>query len=538
MKRFTLLLTLFLLLLCSCRESEQRVDRITTAATTIVEDTEYDEDTDADAIKLLNYYFDDGEYRFNTKDWEKLRNWDLFREHFFAKWDNQADGEQETGVFIDDSEKSFFNVFPLRDEYFYAVNDHVYAFMSVNGDDGTGNIYWLDVNNPDKLFKTAYVEYDMIGTVFTLPDIGKENAVIFFRKTDESVNNPENGYLSVFRLLEMADKYGFNYSSFLDLSYSPKDNNIYLDLVHNSTTNNYPIYLVRETEKAFEFRTYVGDRRNPQNSVTEVYFKYIHKGLEGWKTSALEYFELTDESEKEIIDLLNCGREASGRYLFNTNDYEEIHDYDTIRKFFYGTWRGDSDYYFKTNNFDMLFVGAYKTSENGLAYLRRNIDGNNLFWLDINKPDVIYGVSFVYESGEDIIVMPFGHNYYDDFPEAQKIHILYKTDEEIYDPADGTLGVQDIHSLEYKYGIPFHDLVVIDYNEEMGYEPPDERCLYLWHDAWYNFNPMYLISESSDKVEIKTSVSGDDGETEKTLTAYMTFEKSNGEWTRTVTFEE
>ena len=68
-------------------------------------------------------------------------------------------------------------------------------------------------------------------------------------------------------------------------------------------------------------------------------------------------------------------------------------------------------------------------------------------------------------------------------------------------------------------------LINIDYNS-------DGTTLY--HDDWYQFYPMYIVSEAEDKIVIRTSVGNVGDINLKPVDVICTFEKAKGEWKRSV----
>lgn len=199
---------------------------------------------------LLGNYYEgqDGLFHVNAENWTICEDYDLFREYFFGVW-----GED---FIIDDSEKDW--VAGSRSMYFdnfYKVNDNVLAVV-YHGFAG-GELRWLDMRNPN-------VFYEAYGGIGDFPHGFSKNedgtpAVFTVKKTSSVTNEPENNYLSIYRLKELSKQYGIPLETLADIEIQDENGAVY----HDSKYNFYPMYLVFESDNRLvintEARTPYGD---------------------------------------------------------------------------------------------------------------------------------------------------------------------------------------------------------------------------------------------------------------------------------------
>jgi|GEM_PF-3368477 len=202
-----------------------------------------------DALKpfgLLGDYkiADGGEILIKYPDTNIVYEPDTFRKYFFGTWKREDNGEN---MIIDDSEKCT-NGIMLRPSVYW-VSDHVIAVAFTNG--GCGDTYWIDVNEPDKMYHVSDVggydeEYDTAGNIMWQPYCQT------FTKTDAPINEPENGYISYLRLAEITREYDMSSYLFTDIKYEEKHGiNIYRDDYYFDR----PIYMISMETDQFVFKT-------------------------------------------------------------------------------------------------------------------------------------------------------------------------------------------------------------------------------------------------------------------------------------------
>ena len=102
------------------------------------------------AFELLGYFVDENEYIwFNYPDSNEYCP-NAFNEYFLGSWDGDWFGENII-LIIDVTERSSVG-HDLAGRTVW-VNDHVVAIPFPNN--GVGAIYWLDINEPDKMYFTT-----------------------------------------------------------------------------------------------------------------------------------------------------------------------------------------------------------------------------------------------------------------------------------------------------------------------------------------------------------------------------------------------
>lgn len=242
-------------------------------------------------LSLIGVSYEDGNYRVDTESWEVLTDCDIFREYFFGTWDSDGSILGSSEFTIDDTENSslFAQESPLWLRDFYRVSGDVYAFIA----DGNAVswLFWLDGSAPD----TMYFE-EMNGGIF-YDHLNSGTTVL--TKTDEPIKQPENAFLSIFRLREMAQKYGIDTETLLNIEYDiGKDYMLYHDKYQN-----YPVYLVSESDDEIVLRTKVG---NPMTK-EEISVEYTLSRENGaWKRTSLAIAKpegYTDFASADIPDI-------------------------------------------------------------------------------------------------------------------------------------------------------------------------------------------------------------------------------------------
>lgn len=221
--------------------------------------TEFASEEDKAAFDLLGDYYTSDAWVYDTygetqhsgfhvsgEGWEISEDYELFRKYFFGSW-----GEGENPLVIDDSEIALFaenwRMFFLLD--YYKVSEDVLAFLV--GSAAGGTLYWLDRNEPDILYRAEEAPGGFPNGI--LPDENGFPNVWVLHKNGVELNEPQNNYLSVYRLREMAKKYGIDYSMLVDVEW--KEDALY----HDSRYYFYPMYLVSEEDNRIEILTQAGD---------------------------------------------------------------------------------------------------------------------------------------------------------------------------------------------------------------------------------------------------------------------------------------
>lgn len=239
----------------------------------------------------------------------------------------------------------------------------------------------------------------------------------------------------------------------------------------------------------------------------------------------------SEENDYSILELLDFRIDTDGKFLIDIDNWQKSKDFDLFRKYFFGTWNNakavfgnqfslyvidDSDKSFLMNNRMWRFADFYKVSNNVFAFTVNSNAEMILFWLDITAPDTMYAELL---SKDQLI----GYGY-----ENHKTDILMKTDALPNDPEENFLSIYKLYEMSRDYDIDIDMLINIEHESEDG-------TITLYHDDWYQFYPVYLVSEAPEKLEFKTQVGNVYSESSEVDVNY-TLEKVNDEWVRTLNF--
>ena len=238
----------------------------------------------------------------------------------------------------------------------------------------------------------------------------------------------------------------------------------------------------------------------------------------------------SEENDSSMIELIDFYIDADGKFRIDIDNWQKSNDFDLFRNYFFGTWDNakaafgnqfplyvidDSEKSFQMNNRMWRFADFYKVSNNVLAFTVNSNAEMILFWLDITAPNTMY----VELLGKDQLI---GYSY-----ENHKTDILMKTDALPNEPEENFLSIYKLYEMSRDYGIDIELLVDIEHES-------NDDGITLYHDDWYQFYPVYLVSESNDKIVIQTTV-GNIIETDmEPIEVICTFEKTDGEWVRTI----
>jgi hypothetical protein len=239
--------------------------------------------------------------------------------------------------------------------------------------------------------------------------------------------------------------------------------------------------------------------------------------------------EASSETGSSALELIGVQIGEDGEAAFDKSSWEISEDYDIFREYFFGEWDSsdtafaegqfiidDSEKaYLSVNNHVFRFDNFYKVSDDVLAFILYGDGESELFWLDKAAPDAMY-------------YLPFNGNSFYDFDIRQNADLFTKAEKESNAPENGFMSVYRLRELSRDYGIDWDMLTNIEYEPEGS---PDK----LSHDDWYEFYPVYLMSESADKLTFETTV-GNVMTDDEEIRAEFTIEKIDGEWTRTVEF--
>lgn len=198
---------------------------------------------------LLGDYYtgNDGLFHVSDENWEASDDFELFRRYFFGVWE-----KEDYKLIIDDSENA--NIISAGNTFFmefYKVSGNVLALLC--GGSAGGQLYWLDTNNPDILYNADGVPGDFPNG-FSCNDNG-EPIAWELEKTNIEITEPENGYLSVYRLREIAVSHDIDFNMLTDFGIRTENGTQY----HDSRYYFFPMYLVSEADYRLEIKAKTGN---------------------------------------------------------------------------------------------------------------------------------------------------------------------------------------------------------------------------------------------------------------------------------------
>lgn len=232
------------------------------------------------------------------------------------------------------------------------------------------------------------------------------------------------------------------------------------------------------------------------------------------------------EEDMAALELIGCYCDEAGRYMINTDDWVKSDDLGLLRQYFFGTWGepdadttkfviGESEDALMMKDRNFRFNGFYSIGGTVLVYV---INGNAeciAFWLDVNAPDTMY-------------IEPYNDGWLFNFGgKEHELAVCTRISGSTGQTAE-QLSIYSLLELSQKYGIDSSLLTDIEYTVDGG-----EYSLY--HDDWYQFYPVYLVSEEPERLVLRTSV-GNALASDQVLGAEMIIEKINGEWKRRIDF--
>lgn len=244
-----------------------------------------------------------------------------------------------------------------------------------------------------------------------------------------------------------------------------------------------------------------------------------------------DYTPVIEEPEEQLTGFALLGDyqiTENGRLCcVDDSEWEICNDYCLLRDYFFGVWGegenkliiDDSEEAYFAKSMSLFYDNFYKVSDKVFAILCGGMGGAELYFMDINNPDVLYGA---YGSPGD----PPNGFACDDKGEPI-VFELKRSDEEINEPKNEYLSVFRLKEIYEEYGIDFDMLVDFGFQTENGTQ---------YHDSRYYFYPMYLVSKADHRIEIRTKTGNGDTVYGEGVSAevMVIFEKINEKWIRTV----
>ncbi len=211
--------------------------------------------------------------------------------------------------------------------------------------------------------------------------------------------------------------------------------------------------------------------------------------------------------------------DTDGAFRISDSEWTEMQDYNTFKEYFYGIWdRGDREVVFddsEKSEFAMLanycfLTGFYRSGESTLIFCMGGSAESSIWWLDMDQPDTLYWAGG--SAGKE----PNGIYLYDGIPNIAEFS---RTDKEINEPENGYLSVIRQRELAAEHGFPLGLITDIE---------TEYNNITINHDAKYYAYPVYLISESDDKIVLRTTL----GKMYDAIgnVTYSIEKNENGEW--------
>ena len=244
------------------------------------------------------------------------------------------------------------------------------------------------------------------------------------------------------------------------------------------------------------------------------------------------------------LDLLGCVTSEQGKYSVDTGNWEISDNYELFRKYFFGTWESndktfakelavnDTEQAFFAQNNAFRFKDFYIVSNNVLAFVIHGNAESELFWLDINYPGTMYCEPFIEDCQINCITPEmaesewYGNGWLYDIDELPHKPAVYsKSAEPAEQPEDNYLSIFELLEISRDYGIDREMLLNIAYTDKTSGKA-------LFHDDWYHFYAVKLISKEQDRLVLSTTLGNSADDTAEAQVTY-TIEKVGGEWTRT-----
>lgn len=353
-------------------------------------------------LELLNYSANETEEYsvISFYEWETISDFSLFREYFFGTWKMTDGMEFQKGIgkesfIIDDSEKclNFARKANLRaHDNYYKVSENVLAFtMNSNAE---GYLFWLDTNQPDTLYCIPYYPSHVSFKPFVSISGNAEPAV--YKKTSAPINEPQNGFLSVYRLYELSREYGIDFDMLVNIEYDDKSGEM---LYHDDRYQFYPMYLVSEAPEKLVLNTLLG---NVMAAAEEVEVNITFEKIGGvWKRNvalADGGLKLTglfgEEIDKSLITQINC---SSGAVLSPDELTLNNWHYITCEGFAYAA-EPSTDCYTSIDNSDIWNAAERKFEGVGInaqTEYRRVVPGDKVCGLTVKKAATHFSPGYV-----------------------------------------------------------------------------------------------------------------------------------------------
>ena len=253
-------------------------------------------------------------------------------------------------------------------------------------------------------------------------------------------------------------------------------------------------------------------------------------------TAAAEETAQAALGAESALSLLNCRENEDGTYSIDQTAWRLSDDYESFRRYFFGAWEGGfrfpeypeqkrliiddtEDSFVMTETGIRVLDGFYETEAGAFAFMVGNDSGSAIIWISPDEPETLYmawgGMTSPLWSRDESGA----------YSAAPVVYTMKKTNEPLCEPEGDFLSIFRLREMAREYGIDTELLINIEY---------ESGGAALYHDDWYQFYPMYLVSKADDKIVIRTTVGSVGDAAQKPIDVICTFEKSEGEWSRSV----
>lgn len=473
------------------------------------------------ALDLIGFVSDGVNSWTDSEDWREAKNLSLFRTYFFGTWENADEiiGEWAPLLVLDDSEQSFFARYRgYRFGEVYEIGTNVLAFTT------EGTLFWIDRNDPEYMYAEHFTMW--LGTRISFNGSGaaEGKAPVVLTKTAAPPNEPEENFLSVFKLFDLSREYGIDDSLLTELEWGSfyRDNNY----------NYAPIYLVSEAPKKLVLKTTLENHSWVTDESGGAVYTLEKVNGEWVRTIEFEFghsekLAMIEEIERETGFTLAYSEEDCCIFL-NTESWETVDDYDLVRRTLFGIWEvegGGERIEIDDSEQTTILPSAqfYRFGEDllGFAWFG-NAGGGAVYWLRLSDPSRLYQL---WVDGFNEIHHAIT---YDVNREGLGAIATLKKTAPPNEPENGFLSPIRLKEIARDYEID--DLLLTKLEWE-----GDSYTLY--RDNQYHYAPIYLVSEAPEKLVLKTTLENS-WVTDETVGAVYTLEKVGGEWERTVEYKE
>lgn len=228
------------------------------------------------------------------------------------------------------------------------------------------------------------------------------------------------------------------------------------------------------------------------------------------------------------LSLLGNSYARDDMLYIDDSTWEVSDEYELFRKFFFGVWSDGAEIFAIDDSARSItafggFKDFYTIGDNVLVYIGSGVSGyadGCVYWMNVDNAETIYIADGTPgDSPNGFVCEENG------IPRVRKAEKISGT---VFEPEDGYLSEIRIREMAEEYNIEYDMFVNFEFEAENGtqYHNTDD----------FNFN-LYLVSETEDRIEIRTTTGNEDAlyYSDRLTDVSVVFEKSNGEWARTVT---